>query len=200
MLLAFLNGYGQKIDLSDLQPNDSTIYFFSRGSVAKSGMIAGKFNLQDKNSTHVGIGYFEGKSATIFNITDSKPTNQSAFEIDNIESFVKGNVYYFSIWKCDNDANDLKALKKIGRQYANRKMTFDYSFRIGSDDALYCSEFCARVMKQVNPSKFDFVPLETTLDEFYQILFERETISYFPVDFFEKQTIKIFEQYMPEPL
>ena len=64
-----LNVYCQK-DIDNLKFKKHTIYLFSRGTKTKSGLIADKFNISDKNITHVGIGFIKNDSLKIYNVID----------------------------------------------------------------------------------------------------------------------------------
>lgn len=198
MLFFFsVNIFSQELT-KDLKFEEHTIYIFTRGTRAKSGLIAEKFNSIDKEITHVGIGYLEEKELRIYNVTDVDST-KSALVIDNLESFISGGTYYLSVWKCNNDEAEYLKLKEICSVYSKRKVYFDFSFTLNeSDDILYCSEFCSRVLRIINPKKFDFSPKELRLDSYYQVLLNREQLTYYPVDFFEGSTYftRIFETHL----
>ncbi|MEO7922659.1 MAG: hypothetical protein ABIR30_03215 [Chitinophagaceae bacterium] len=172
------------------------IYLFCRGTKAKSGLIARNFNRADTSVTHVGIGFYDGESFRIFNVTDSRGY-LNALLVDSVTSFIAGwDVYYFSIWECSNSPGEFQEFKQVLETYATRKIIFDVSFRLKNDDTLYCSEFCAGVLNKINTRKFYFEPVKKKLDDkLFAAILEREAIIYYPIDFFtgNKKCKKIFE-------
>lgn len=187
----------ENTDFKNLRLNNFSIYLICRGTKAKSGFIAEKFNLQDKNITHIGIGYIENNSLKIFNVSDVKKENESALIIDSLNSFVTKDTYYLSIWEYKNSYNDLKELKRICTKYKTAKIKFDFSFNIEDDEKMYCSEFCSKVLMEINRSKFKFSPNTVKLEPFYSTLLKKSTLTYYPVDFFEtnENFSKIYDSY-----
>lgn len=186
-----------QVDLKDLKLEQNTLYVFCRGTKAKSGLIAEKFNVKDRNATHVGIGYLEKEQLRIYNVTDVD-TSKTALLIDDLDSFLSG-AYYMSIWKCRKNESEYLKLKEVCSSFSNRKVYFDFSFTLNENDTvLYCSEFCSRILKEINPKKFDFRPRKVKLESYYQALLQRENLIYFPVDFFEESSYftKIFETHL----
>ena len=175
----------ENTDFKNLKLNNFSIYLICRGTKAKSGFIAEKFNLQDKNITHIGIGYIENNSLKIFNVSDVKKENESSLVIDSLNSFITKDTYYLSIWEYKNSYSDLQELKRICIKYKTAKIEFDFSFNIEDDKKMYCSEFCSKVLMEVNQSKFKFDPNTVKLEPFYSKLLKKSTLTYYPVDFFE---------------
>lgn len=174
---------------------ENTVYIFSRGTEAKSGLIAEKFNSNDRCITHVGIGFIENNELRIYNVVDCDST-KTALVIDNLESFVSNRVYYLSIWKCDSKLSEFLKLQAICHEYLNHKVYFDFSFILDEKDTvLYCSEFCSRVLRMTNSIKFDFQPKKIKLESFYRAVLKRAELIYYPVDFFQENEsfTKIFE-------
>jgi hypothetical protein len=170
-----------------LQLKENTIYIFCRGTVSKAGLISRKFNLMDSNITHIGIGFAEEGKLSIYNVSDNVSVLNSAMVVDSIESYTKSpDVFYFSIWECNNSGKDFNNFKSALSEYASKNVVFDVFFRINADDTLYCSEFCARVLAKANRKKYSFNPSVTILNNvLYQSYLGREKLIYFPVDFFE---------------
>jgi hypothetical protein len=194
LLLFSVNAISQKT-IENIKFEENTIYVFSRGTKTKSGLIAEKFNVSDKNVTHVGIGFVENNELKIYNVIDCD-TTKTALVIDDLKSFVSNKVYYLSVWKCDNNIKDFLKLQAICHEYLNRKVYFDFAFTLEEKDTvLYCSEFCSRVLRITNSKKFDFQPKKMKLESFYKAVLKREELIYYPVDFFQdnKSFSKIFE-------
>jgi hypothetical protein len=174
------------------------LFILCRGTISKARLIGKKFNIKDSNITHIGLGFFEENEFKIFNVTDNSITKDgSHLVIDSIASFLKsGDIYYFSIWKCDIPKKRMTAIKKICKQYSNRKIYFDATFRLNDDDTLYCSEFCALVLNRLNIEKLRFAPKQYVLNNsFYETVLGTKILVYFPVDFFETNNLfkRIYE-------
>src|SRR5258706_11941884 len=86
--------------------DENCIYLFCRGTSSKTKLIAQHFNLGDSNITHVGVGYYERNHIVIFNVIDVNRV--TALRKDSLDTFIGSpDVYYFSIWECNSDSNDL---------------------------------------------------------------------------------------------
>jgi len=166
---------------------ENTIYMFCRGTASKSSLIAHTFNLIDTNITHIGIGFSDGKNVRIYNVSDNAGTLKSALTVDSLESYIKlPDIFYFSVWECNNSAEEFNRLKTSLSEYASRQIVFDPFFRINADDTLYCSEFCATVLASVNRRSYLFEPSVSVLDNaVFESYLGRKKLIYFPVDFFE---------------
>jgi len=195
LLLFSIQILGQQVAVQNMRLNDTTIYFFCRGTTSKSGLAVQKFNLADAKITHVGIGFFDGKKLQIYNASDEKKYENNALVVDSLQSFITKNTNYFSIWKCNNDLDEFQNAKTLLEAFTTRKITFDNEFFLGNGNSYYCSEFCAEIIQIVNPIKYHFPPTETQLDEFSSKYLSRKTLKYFPVDFFQNgnSCYKIFE-------
>lgn len=175
------------IDSSMDKLNDKNIYIFCRGTRSKPGIIANKYNTQDKNISHIGIGYVENKTVYIFNVNDITSRSQSALFVDSIHSFVAApDAFYLAIWEHSGTEKELMNLKRICKEYRQRKIVFDYKFNITDDDTLYCSEFVYLILKKVLP-RTPFAPFKVSLDnKLYETLLKRKELTYYPADFFTK--------------
>ncbi len=180
--LLCLNLSAQKVMITDLQLNDSTIYFFTRGPKSEKAVNAIKWNLQDKFSTHVGIGYFDGKQLKIYNVIKENPEHKTFLKTDSLESFLTSETYYFAMYKCNNKYDELMTLQAICENFSSQKGIGDITFKIESDIVEDSAAFCATVMMKINPVKYNYVPVNTS-----GAATNRKTLTYFPVDFFQSK-------------
>jgi hypothetical protein len=206
MVFCSVNGYTQSFDETTfikqhITGNGAGIFIFCRGTKSKPALIAKAFNISDTDITHIGIGFFENNRSYIYHVTDQPGELGTALKMDSAGSFIEtGEAGYFSIWKCKAGPQGKGRLKKILECYRKRKIYFDALFRLQEDDTLYCSEFCARVLKKLNSIRFKYKPRRVVLsDPFYQSYLERKQLCYFPVDFYQasKQFKKIAEYRFP---
>jgi hypothetical protein len=173
------------------------IYLVCRGTLSKAGVVAGQFNAADTNSTHVGIGYFTGNTLLVYHVSDVKRKGHSLL-VDSLASYTDvEDLKYLGIWECNNTPAELEKMKQVCASYLARNIGFDPYFNIRDDDTLYCSEFCAAVLQQVDPYKFSFHPRTVPVpDGFYQAYLRRDKLTYYPVDFFQQHSgfIKVMEK------
>lgn len=195
------NSQNRKTNVSELFNSISLkpgcIYLFCRGTLRKANLISKKYNINDTNITHIGIGYLENNRTNIYNVSDVFETNQGALLIDSINSFISvDGAYYLSIWQCNNSNSEFEKLKGICKNYKSKRIVFDAHFTISNDDTLYCSEFCVDVLRKLNAKKFKFVPSYKKINNLlYEAILKRKSLSYYPVDFFEvnRNFKKIYE-------
>ena len=191
---------GQRLrDISNIRQQTvfetNKIYLVCRGTTSKSSLIAHQFNIADTNITHVGIGFNKNGKLNIYNVTDISH-GRSALVLDSLESFIASpDVYYLSIWEFNSNPLEILRLKKICSDYYLRKIWFDAGFKINDDDSLYCSEFCAIVLKKLQNGLLNFKPRTIVLKNLlYEQILERKQMIYYPVDFFQQGNIfrKVF--------
>lgn len=192
--------YGQsvKVPQAGLKGlSEGKIYLFCRGTRSKAYLLARGFNRADTASTHVGIGFLKGQRFVIYNVVDESPPGKSALVVSSLNAFLSGeDLFYFSLWECNNNPRALSVLKGILRTYEGRKITFDVRFQIAEDDTLYCSEFCAQVLTRAGVGRFQ--PFTRPLDDpLFEAVLDRKIIRYYPVDFFQASegVRKVFEWY-----
>ena len=192
----FLRSYSQgQINLNYNLLQKDSFFLVCRGTKQKAGIIAGKFNISDKNATHVGIGIIDRGILHIYNVNNVSK-ELSALVHEDVRQFTAiSDIVYFSIWKCKATESEIRQLKNILRRYSGKKIIFDMTFSENGDDNLYCSEFCAKVLYELNPAEFQFSLVNFALNGFYSVVLGRKAVDYYPVDFFQtnKKFKKIYE-------
>lgn len=177
--------------------SNGKFYIVGRGTKTKASLIGKKFNITDSNLTHVGIGFVNEGNLKIYHVSDVSDASGNALRLDSIESFLfSDDVFYFAVWECNNTVFEFERLKAICSEMSKRKIYFDGSFIIRDDDTLYCSEFCATVLRKTSPGKYDFLPKKILIgDSFYGSVLKRQILSYIAVDFFQtsKYFTKVYE-------
>lgn len=173
----------KNIDTLSLKPD--SFYLVTRGTLSKGTLIAEKFNRADRCSTHIGIAILENNVLKIYHVTNEDLDSASALVAQAPESFTNlPDVHYFGIWEYHSTPEQLLKLRAIVQNYIPQKIEFDFDFNESDNDKMYCSEFCAKVLHQLDPT-FDFVLTETALDSFHSMMLGRKTLRYWPVDFFQ---------------
>ena len=173
-----------------------SFYFICRGTQQKIGVIAHKFNLHDPYSTHVGIGVIEKGNLMVYNV-NNVTSGKTALIRENLETFIAGDeVLYWSIWEFKSSAKEILKLKKLLQSYQSKKITFDMDFE-PNNNKFYCSEFCAEVLKVLNPGSLKFALTQKPLDLLFRGVLNRSILNYYPVDFFQSDAHfkKIYEMH-----
>lgn len=185
----------KNFDVLQLRPD--SFYLVTRGTLSKGALIAEKFNRSDRCSTHIGIAIFENSTLKIYNVTNEDRDSPSALVLQASESFTNlPDIDYFGIWEYRSSAAQISTLKTILQNHIRQKIEFDFDFNESDNDKMYCSEFCAKVLRLLDPT-LDFALSEIPLDAFHSMMLGRKTLRYWPVDFFQSDLrfVKIYESY-----
>ena len=155
--------------------------------------------MKDSLMTHIGIAYVEKDSLVVFNVSNDKKNKKgSSLLREGLNSFVnQDGINYYSVWEYKTNVSEMDKLKKVIKEYSERKIDFDYAFRINKGNELYCSEFVSEVLLRTNPKKFQYLPKTKKLNSFYSRALHREILEYIPVDFFTEFNVftKNYEQH-----
>ncbi|MEO6669580.1 MAG: hypothetical protein ABIN36_08915 [Ferruginibacter sp.] len=165
---------------------ENIIYLFCRGTYSKVGMVAKYFNLMDTVSTHVGIGYLRKGKLAIYNVTTNSNTN-NAFKIESLEEFTSmDDIYSLQVWSIVLNKSDRRKVYGYCSRFSHKVISFDYKFNTANDDTLYCSEFCANLLRYVNATKFNFAPNSKDISNtLFEVILNKKELIYYPVDFFQ---------------
>lgn len=192
VLLSYWLQSGAQINNTPAQLNQKTkfnrgsVYLITLGTLRKTAMIAGNFNYTDSSSTHIGIGIFKYGKVWIYHVTDYSTDRGSALLKETLEKFIdREDVYYFSIWETKPGRRVKRKIIYQCISYSKRKIYFDAGFEINSDDTLYCSEFCAKVLLESKCKLFKYQPRICEINNrLFENILGRKYLEYYPVDFF----------------
>ena len=67
-------------------------------------------------------------------------------------------------------------------RYIEKEIGFDHNFDLNDNENLYCSEFVAKILNELNIFKYHSVKKKS--NRILKKLTEKEEFEYFPVDFF----------------
>ncbi len=184
-LLASVGLYAQTTSqIESLVFRKNSVYMVCSGSVQKQGLIAEHFNIADKNATHVGIGIVVDNNLLIYNVNNDSGAH-SALSAESFNSFTgERDVRYWSIWEYKATKKQIQKLATLLKNQLTQEVEFDMDFDV-SNNKLYCSEFCRNILFTWNPREFAFELTQKKLSPFYIRTLDRETLFYYPVDFFQ---------------
>ncbi len=169
-----------------LKYDEASVYLITLGTLSKMALIAGNFNYIDSSSTHIGIGICNMGEIWIYHVTDLNSGSGSALMKETLEQFIdREDVYYFSIWVSKPSSTIKRKIISQCINYSKRKIYFDAGFEIRSDDTLYCSEFCAKILIASGGELFKYQPRICEINNsLFENILGRKYLEYFPVDFF----------------
>lgn len=202
LLLASGMVYGQKNPKAKpIVLSANSFYLLCRGTQQKVGLIAHKFNLNDQFSTHVGIGFMEKGALIVYNVNNDT-ADKTALIREKLNAFIGvKDLSYWSIWECRSSAKEILKLKKLLQSYRTKKIVFDMDFE-PNNSKFYCSEFCAEILKALNPQNLSFPLTKKPLDLLFRGALNRDVLNYYPVDFFQsdahfKKIYEVHQQPIP---
>lgn len=168
--------------------SQNSLYIICRGTGHKFGEIADKFNIKDRNITHAGIGIIQNNELKIYNVNNDDQNGKTALLIESTTKFLSyADIKYFGIWEFKSNALEINKLSNLLKKIYSKKIIFDMEFNDKNDDKLYCSEFCVKILRKLNPSAFNYKQCKKELTGFYKMALDRDVLYYYPVDFFQKK-------------
>lgn len=175
--------------------NEDNLYLVCRGTTNKQNLIAEKFNITNKQITHIGIGFLNNNELIIYNVSIDKKINNSSLIIETFEDFINlSDIFHLEIWEINSNQSDVVKLKSTINKYIEKKVGFDYSFNLDDNKNLYCSEFVAKILNGLND--FQYNPCKKESNKLLKSIIKSDIFEYFPVDFFlqNPNITKIFEK------
>jgi len=171
--------------LATWKPAGDSIYLICRGTVSKRGFIAHAYNLRDTFATHVGLGWWKGDSFYIHHISNEPLKNGSWLREETLEAFIlPDDVYYLAIAPLQSGNINPAGAEALFAEDHAKGIRFDFDFDL-QNNSLYCSEWCVSLLSRMDPSKQPYKPVTRPLSNTLAgRLLERESLTYFPVDFF----------------
>lgn len=181
-LLDFIDNSLSSINFEEKLIEDN-IYLVCRGTTNKQNFIAENFNISNREITHIGIGLYEKDSLNIYNISIDKKINNSSLIIETLKDFISINdIFHIEIWEINANKENKIKLKSILNRYIEKEIGFDHNFDLNDNENLYCSEFVAKILNELNIFKYHSVKKKS--NRILKKLTEKEEFEYFPVDFF----------------
>lgn len=164
---------------------DSTsLYIVGKLSNAKSSYVR-KYNDFYKDINHISIGYFIGDEFYISHVSD-REDSKDAFIIEKWDNYLLSSSGYkkIVIWEYSGMYLNKNRFQNTIERYKESKVVFDFDFDLNnSKDTVYCSEFCYNILKE-SISGISFEPRTIILDDLEKAYLGRDTLTYYPVDFF----------------
>lgn len=103
----------------------------------------------------------------------------------DLHTFVENNAKICEIWQVHFTASEKQKLQHGLDSLSHCKtIHYDYAFDLGNNN-LYCSEFVYELFKSMNVKKFRFLVSKDKLQYPLNLLYQKDSITYIPVDFFK---------------
>lgn len=157
-----------------------------------SDKIKNSFNyLKNSKYNHVGFLFI---SSSGLHIIDVHPDaiRKSPFlikkDFKNLILDDTNKIEYISIWKIKN----LKSETLLGKLNFKDTIYYDYNFDNKTSNKLYCSEFVAKTLENIFHEDSKFILLTKKLNKLEKMILKKDSIQYYPVDFFIKNSQFVF--------
>ena len=185
-----LNTVGQKLD-------KNAIYFVGRGTLSKKELIGDRFNLYNKELTHIGLGLVTNDTLYIYNVSSDKKEKNSSLIVEKLPDFKNVNdIFYLGIWEYKCKGSNINKIKSEIKKLKTKQISFDRKFILGDDNQLYCSEFVFKMTSLIK--ELNFKPSVKELNKVEQQFLGVKKLTYIPVDYFlsNKNIIKFQIEYI----
>lgn len=112
-----------------------------------SSIIIKNFNRQDKSYSHAGLVLFENGLPFIFHIVNGEENPEGTLRKDSLSRFCnpKRNTS-FGIYRYNLASAEIKKLKALIYDWKQKKVQFDSTFNMASNDKMYCSEMISKAL------------------------------------------------------
>ena len=146
-----------------------------------------------KNSKYNHVGFLIISSSGL-HIIDVHPDAIRKFpflikkDFRNLILNHNNQIEYISIWKIKN----LKSETLLGKLNFKDTIHYDYNFDNKTSNKLYCSEFVAKTLENIFHEDSKFILLTKKLNKLEEMILRKDSIQYYPVDFFIKNSHFVF--------
>jgi hypothetical protein len=140
---------------TELIHSGDIIFRDGRGIISKTFK---KFSLKDPRFSHAGIIHKESGSVFVYHIigdAQNKNENMRKELLSNFISPLQANG--FAIYRSGLNPEKIDSLSAV---LFNKKIQFDSSFDLNTDDKMYCTEFVYKVLSIVSGQN-NFIPLNS---------------------------------------
>lgn len=140
------------------------------GSDAISALFR-KVNTRDKSFSHAGIVFIENGYPFVYNCIGSAAEPNAPLRRDSLYAYISpGDNLGYAVYRYRLRPSQVEKLYDVALRYFKERRSFDPHFDLGTDSALYCTEFVYKAM------------IETTGDKKYLPLTEAGGFSFVAVD------------------
>ena len=129
----------------------------------------------------MAIGFVEDGELKIFEILPPDVSHNAVTQT-SWEDFYTDEYSFLGVWELNSDAQGIADLKAYLENSVRTKKTYDFMFDLNSEDELYCSELVVKAINKL--SGFSIDPIKRPLLEKHKMLLRKDTLEYYPVDFF----------------
>ena len=157
-----------------------------------SNRVKSDFNFI-KQSKYNHIGFLVKNNNEIFTV-DIQPSKIKTFpflvrqSLDSFIEFYDAELDYMGIWRVEK----MKKYNLVNAINEKDSVFYDYDFDNHSNDTLYCSEFVAKTLKKITKGNLNLILLKRKLNTKERFFLDKDSIEYYPVDFFLKDDNFVF--------
>ena len=118
------------------------------------------FNRRDKSYSHAGIVLFENGYPYIYHIINGEENPDERLRKDSLSRFCnpRKNMAY-GIFRYKIDAGEIKRLRDLIHEWYMKRIQFDHTFNLNTNDKMYCSEIITKALDRATNKR---ILIETT--------------------------------------
>jgi len=145
-----------------------------------------KFNqIQSARYNHVGLLIRKFPNNQLVHVHPNYCGTENVISSLDLNAFVAKNARICEIWQMELTASEKEKLQHSLDSVSRCKtIRYDYAFDLHNGN-LYCSEFLYALFRSTDPKKFEFVVSKNKLHYPVNLLFQKDSIAFIPVDFFK---------------
>jgi hypothetical protein len=124
------------------------------------------FNRQDKSYSHAGIVLFENGYPYVYHIVNGDENPGEHIKKDSLLRFCNPRKNFgFGIYRYKTDSAEVKKLKAVIFSWQKKKVQFDHSFNLKTDDRMYCSEMITKALARATGNRIEITSTQPTAIE-----------------------------------
>lgn len=105
------------------------------------------FNRHDKSYSHAGIVLYENGYPYIYHIVNGDENPDEKLRKDSLNRFCNpGRNAAYGIFRYDMSTDEIKRLKNLIHKWYAKKVRFDPTFNLKTNDKMYCSEMISKAL------------------------------------------------------
>jgi hypothetical protein len=125
-----------------------------------------QFNRHDKSYSHSGIVFYENGYPYVYHIVTGDESPDGSMRRDSLSRFCNPRKNFgFAIYRYDLNGPETKTFEEEVKGWYQKKVCFDSSFNMKTDDRMYCSEMIKKSLAAATKNRIDIETTRTTPEE-----------------------------------
>jgi hypothetical protein len=131
-----------------------------------SSQFIKQFNRHDKTYSHSGIVFYENGYPFVYHIVTGDESPDGTMRRDSLSRFCNPRKNFgFAIYRYDLNEPETRNFQEEVKGWYKKKVRFDSSFNMKTDDRMYCSEMIKKSLAAATGNRIDIATTSTTPEE-----------------------------------